>query len=235
MAKQAEDQNIKSRARRRLIGAIALALAVVVILPMVLDSEPKISGKDIELRIPSPDKAGEFVPATVISEVVEAGLLADSAVRPAAISEVVPASGIVPRAAASGKITLAEAKSDAGNQAGMLSVDAKKPEFKPADQAEPVKAEKKSAEKSPEKLSPAEKAAEKSAAGYIVQIGAFANAETATQQAGQLKSWGFKAYTEMISGTTRVRVGPYADRSKAEDVRLLLEKHGLHPVVAANR
>ncbi|MFZ2525559.1 MAG: SPOR domain-containing protein, partial [Candidatus Ferrigenium altingense] len=64
MAKQLTDDelNIRRKARRRLIGAIALTLAVVVILPMVLDSEPKPTGQDIELRIPAPDKAGEFVP-----------------------------------------------------------------------------------------------------------------------------------------------------------------------------
>jgi DedD protein len=227
MAKQAEDQNIKSRARRRLIGAIALALAVVVILPMVLDSEPKINGKDIELSIPSPEKAGEFVPAVAISEVVEAGMLADSGVSSA--SEVAATSDVVPQATASGKITHTEAKSDAGNQAGKL--DAKESEPKSAAQAEPVKA--KSAEKST--LSPAEKKAENSALSYIVQVAAFANAETATQQAEQLKTWGFKAYTEMISGTTRVRVGPYADRKSAEEVRMLLEKHNLHPVIKASK
>ena len=73
MAKPAEEEiNIKSRARRRLIGAIALALAVVVILPMVLDSEPKITGQDIDLRIPAPDKVGEFVPGEALSKVVDA-------------------------------------------------------------------------------------------------------------------------------------------------------------------
>jgi len=102
MAKQPEDQNIKSRARRRLIGAIALALAVVVILPMVLDSEPRITGQDIDLRIPASDKVGEFVPGVALSEVVEAAVQADSAV--AVVSEVTPA------AVVSGKITVADVK-----------------------------------------------------------------------------------------------------------------------------
>jgi DedD protein len=70
MAKQmTEDElNLRRKARRRLIGAAALTLAVVVILPMVLDSEPKPNGKDIDLRIPSPDKVGEFVPGAAVSE-----------------------------------------------------------------------------------------------------------------------------------------------------------------------
>jgi len=70
MAKQqTEDElNIRRKARRRLIGAVALTLVVVVVLPMVLESEPKPTGKDIELRIPSPDKAGAFVPGAAVSE-----------------------------------------------------------------------------------------------------------------------------------------------------------------------
>lgn len=46
----------KKRARRRLIGAIALALAVAVGLPMLLDSEPKAPINDIGIEIPSKDK-----------------------------------------------------------------------------------------------------------------------------------------------------------------------------------
>ncbi len=46
----------KKRARRRLVGAIALALAVAVGLPMLLDSEPKPLATDIAIQIPSKDK-----------------------------------------------------------------------------------------------------------------------------------------------------------------------------------
>lgn len=61
MARTISDEEIqlKRRARRRLIGAIVLVTAIVVILPMVLDSEPKPVGRDIAVRIPSPD-AGPF-------------------------------------------------------------------------------------------------------------------------------------------------------------------------------
>jgi len=49
----------KKRARRRLIGATALALAAIIGLPMVFDSEPKPLPDDITIRIPSKDKAQE--------------------------------------------------------------------------------------------------------------------------------------------------------------------------------
>ncbi len=47
----------KKRARRRLVGAIALALAAAVGLPMLLDSEPRPLVGDIAIDIPSKDKA----------------------------------------------------------------------------------------------------------------------------------------------------------------------------------
>jgi DedD protein len=242
MAKQPEELNIKSRARRRLIGAIALALAVVVILPMVLDSEPKTTGQDIDLRIPAPDKVGEFVPGVALSEVIEAASLAESAVA--------PASGvIVENAAAAVKSetqpevktqTMADKQADAG-QAEVKKPEAKKPEVKPTEaknpeakksEVKPTEAKKPEIKKSEVKLAEVRPV---SAGTYIVQVGAFSNAVTATQEAGKLKALGFKAYTELVSGTTRVRVGPYVDRNKADEVRRLLEKHGLHPVVTEVR
>ncbi len=57
-----DEGNLKRSARRRLIGAVALTTAVVVLLPLLLDSEPKPTGQSIELRIPNKDKAGEFTP-----------------------------------------------------------------------------------------------------------------------------------------------------------------------------
>lgn len=54
----------KKRARRRLVGAIALALAAAVGLPMLLDSQPKPLAGDIAIQIPSKDKAAPLpVPA----------------------------------------------------------------------------------------------------------------------------------------------------------------------------
>src|SRR5450830_611691 len=53
----------KKRARRRLVGAIALALGVAVGLPMLLDSEPKAPFNDIAIDIPSKEKAAAPAPA----------------------------------------------------------------------------------------------------------------------------------------------------------------------------
>ncbi|MCX7294214.1 SPOR domain-containing protein [Janthinobacterium sp.] len=56
----------KKRARRRLVGAIALALGVAVGLPMLLDSEPKAPFNDIAIDIPSKDKAAAPAPVPAV-------------------------------------------------------------------------------------------------------------------------------------------------------------------------
>ncbi len=210
MAKQQTDEelNLKRKARRRLVGAIALTLAVVVVLPMVLDSEPKLDVQNIELRIPAPDKVGEFVPGTVTQpEMAEPPALAAPIVEPA------PA---VPETAV-------------GTGSGAAQAGAIKPATPPKvpDIAKPPEAS---------KTSDAAKQNKAAAEAFVVQTGAYSNVNTAKQEFDKLKAWGFKAaFTEKVGDKVRVRVGPYAEREKAEKVRQLLEKHGLHPVVMGNQ
>lgn len=60
-----EEIQLRKRARRRLVGAVALVIAAVVILPMALDSEPKQGSHEIDIRIPAENSAGEFTPKIV--------------------------------------------------------------------------------------------------------------------------------------------------------------------------
>lgn len=221
MAKQLTDDelDLRRKARRRLIGAVALTLVVVVLLPMVLDSEPKPTGQDIELRIPFPDKAGEFVPGVAASEVAGVAPVAASAAASAplavsAVAQAKPAAAPAPPVAAPALSVATPAK-------------------------QPVAAASNNKTEAPGKDQPANKQAESknpdkpSGESFVAQVGAYSNAVAAKQEADKLKKWGFKAYTEKAGDKIRVRVGPYAERDKAEKVRQLLEKHGLHPVVTS--
>ncbi|HUJ85510.1 MAG TPA: SPOR domain-containing protein [Burkholderiales bacterium] len=50
---EAQDVNtLKRRGRRRLVGAIALVLLAVILLPMVFDSEPRQASAPVDVRIP---------------------------------------------------------------------------------------------------------------------------------------------------------------------------------------
>ncbi|HEV2221256.1 MAG TPA: SPOR domain-containing protein, partial [Casimicrobiaceae bacterium] len=51
---------LRRRARRRLVGAVVLALAVAVIVPMLLESRPKPLGDDVSVKIPPVDD-GKFI------------------------------------------------------------------------------------------------------------------------------------------------------------------------------
>ena len=61
MAENQDVNMLKRRGRRRLVGAIALVLAAVIVLPMVFDSEPKGSAPPVSVRIPGEDESG-FTP-----------------------------------------------------------------------------------------------------------------------------------------------------------------------------
>lgn len=48
-----EEIHLRKRARRRLVGAVAIVVFVVAVVPMVLDHEPQPQSHEVELRIPS--------------------------------------------------------------------------------------------------------------------------------------------------------------------------------------
>jgi DedD protein len=56
MAEQQQDvDTLKRRGRRRLVGAIALVLLAIIVLPMVFDREPRQVSPPVSVRIPGED------------------------------------------------------------------------------------------------------------------------------------------------------------------------------------
>ena len=53
---QQDVETLKRRGRRRLVGAVALVLAAVIVLPMVFDPEPRGSAPPVSVRIPGEDE-----------------------------------------------------------------------------------------------------------------------------------------------------------------------------------
>ena len=51
---------MRRKARRRLVGAIVLALAAAILLPMLLEKEPRPLGDDVSVKIPPVDE-GKFI------------------------------------------------------------------------------------------------------------------------------------------------------------------------------
>jgi DedD protein len=207
----------KKRARRRLVGAIALALAVAVGLPMLLDSEPKPLASDIDIRIPSKDKAapGVSVPAA-----------------PVAASETLsPREEIVPPPAAATR-DVAEVSTGSG----------KKVEVKPAEKAVVKTAEKPAEKPAAKPAEPVPDAARalailegKPGAGaadqkFVVQVTALASQAKVNEVQEKLKEAGIRSYTQKVPSQNgeliRVRVGPLS-KEEAEKVRAKLSKIGM--------
>jgi len=213
MAKQIitdEESMLKRQARRRLIGAIALTVLVVVLLPMVLDKEPPAPTQDIELQIPDKDKAGEFVPKMVLPP-LNAN---DAASQPVSAPVIAPLLDVKP-ASAVGQQPVIEAKPVAETVPQVVTKP--KPEQK-AKQAE-------------NKPKVAAKPATKSHHGFIVQVGAFANADAAKKLQEKLHKQGYPSYTEKSGNKVRVRVGDYTTHAEADKVKRKLEIQGMQPDV----
>ena len=63
----AENLEIKKRARRRLVGAIALALLAAIVLPVMMEQEPRQTTADIQITIPDRNADGESSRSVVAS------------------------------------------------------------------------------------------------------------------------------------------------------------------------
>lgn len=83
---------LKKRARRRLVGAVAFAVLAAVVLPMVMDQEPKQPVQDVEIRIPGQDEK-PFTPK------LAAVAPANEAAKPAPAATPAPAAAPTPAAA----------------------------------------------------------------------------------------------------------------------------------------
>src|SRR5262245_61477754 len=64
MAEEQDVNALRRRGRRRLVGAVALVLLAVIVLPMVFDPEPRGTQPPVSVRIPSEDDPA-FTPKPV--------------------------------------------------------------------------------------------------------------------------------------------------------------------------
>ena len=253
---------LKRKARRRLIGAIVLALAAATLLPLLLEQEQKPLGDDVSVQIPPVDE-GRFISR------LTGGKGKDAPPEPKA------------GARADGKIDAGpEPKADAKSEPKADSkpeprTDAKsepkadsKPEPRADAKSEP-KADLKSDLKPNARPEPAPAAADANSApavtnfaptdakaattpvagaataeaerpkaeGFVVQLGAFTDTYGANALSNKLKKTGYPAYTEPIDtsrGTLwRVRVGGYPSRAAANEARDRLKADGHNGIVSA--
>jgi DedD protein len=201
-----EELQLKKRARRRLVGAVALVTLVVIFLPMVLESEPKPVGQDIAIRIPSQDDGN----STTKSLPAAAKPAAPAPVQPVAAepaaaqpATVVATASVAPATAAPAE-TIPEnaAPAPAPPKTGQAVENSAKPQFLVLLGA----------------FSSTANARQRQA--KLAALGVKFYSETAKTPTGE---------------KIRVRAGPYASRQEAEKVRDLLKGKGIQDGLVAEK
>ncbi len=205
----AENLEIKKRARRRLVGAIALALLAAIVLPVMMEQEPRPTTTDIQITIPDRNADGESSRSVVASP---DGTSFPTVVPgpeeplPAAAAELVPA--------------MPEPSVEPASKTA-------KPE---AVKAEAARSESAAAEAARARAILEGKDVPRGDS-FVLQIGAFSDADKAERLAAELKKQGFAAYTELAGKVVRVRVGPVAGRSAADKTAVQLKALGFSTVI----
>ena len=253
---EAADLNVdelRRRARRRLIGAIVLALVAATVVPMLLESEQKPLGEEVSVVIPPIDDS-KFVnrltdsskrdPASTGATKVEAGkdpVKVDAATDKDARKEAkeTPPKDGAKEGGAAAPVAQAPKKPLAEAEQRVLAPTAKKDTPGAPAAVPPVKADAPVPPKST--VSPSNDAAksETTKEGFAVQLAAFGDDKGANALANKLKRAGYPAYTESLptakSTLWRVRVGPYPSRDAAGLARAKLKDDGYTGIVAPAR
>src|SRR5215470_15074563 len=186
---------LRRRAHRRLIGAIALVLALVIIPPWVMDREPKPVVTNLTVEIPKQESSA--LKAPVVPAPAAAARTAAATTATATREQDAPRP---PAVALEGQRPSTEAPSVAS-----------KTEVARAPDTARVESEARRAE------------AILNAETYVVPLGAFSSKENVKQLESKLDKVGVQHYTENVSAAggeqTRVRAGPFPTKEVAEKTR----------------
>ena len=233
---------LKKRARRRLVGAVAFAGLAAVVLPMVMDEEPKQQIQDVQIRIPGQDQSA-FNPKVVRPAGPAAGEKAsvpektEQAASPAVVAK--PADKAVEKPAE--KKT--EKPVDKAPEKLADKAAEKRTEKTPTTVSEkPVAASVNEPQRAAAILSgKSAEVAPTATAGnnvpFVILIGAFANPANVKQLQTKIGELGIKVFTEPFDSPdgkkTRVRAGPFPSREAADKALDKLKRIGVNGVVAA--
>jgi DedD protein len=202
MSETQEAQQLRRRARRRLVGAIALVLFLVIVPPMVMDLEPKPVATDLKVEIPRPESARLTTPPPPP--------------RPAPAEKAAPAERKVEEQKAA-----AEDKKPAPAPKVAAAAPRKSQESERVEAI--LKGEVAAEPKRDAKAGEAKGAAKSAGESFVVPLGAYANPDNVKQLQAKLARAGVKSFTEPVKagpgGQIRVSAGPYASRAEAETAR----------------
>lgn len=225
---------LRRRARRRLVGAVAIALTCVVALPMLFDSEPKPLGPEVDIRIPAQDTPFEAAPAVTPPKTPPAQSVPDP--KPAEPTQ--PAIGHVPAPLPVKSETppAGEKVKSAADSIKPVSVATQETDNSKLEKKLPVVAATKTTTAAADKLKIEPKPLRKpdtpfAAQGYFLQLGAFGSETNARLLQEKALAAGFKAAMVGANGQFRIRVGPIPQHDKALEMQAKLKAKGFSPVL----
>ena len=220
MAESDETLQLRRRARRRVVGAVALVTFVVIILPLILDKEPGPAGPPLSVQIPSQDASGfntRVLPPVTPNVEKKPEIPAATPDASAAKAETTSPKAEIPPPrveAATANATKAQEVKSASNAAPSA--------VSGGDKAEEMRA-----------------LAALSDQAWIVSLDAFSNEKNVKQLRAKLSASGIKSYTEPVKTSkgelTRVRAGPFPSKEAAEKARAKLVAMGLKPAAATRQ
>ena len=216
----------KKRARRRLVGAIALVLAAVIGLPMILDSEPKPLGDDINIQIPSKETSALPSKSAVVQKTSQATVAASLNPEEEVLETAMPKAEVkVAEPEKKSQPPVVKADSPEAKAAAAKAVVTVPATAKPEHAGDAVRAK----AILEGKATPA--AAPKASGKLVLQVAALASQDKVNELQKKLQGAGLKSYTQKVATESgeriRVRIGPFANAAEAEKARAKLDKIGL--------
>ncbi|WP_343499301.1 SPOR domain-containing protein [Achromobacter denitrificans] len=229
---------LRGRARRRLAGAVALVLAAVIILPMVLDSQPVPVADDIPIRVP--DRNTPFQPQ--VSEpqaaATETPATSPAPTEPAAVPTPPPVVSVPPPVAAAPATPPAAQPTTPPATAPKPATPPAKPDPKPATPPKPDTRSDDGARalallegRAAPAATPAPAPKPAAKGNFVLQIAAYTTSEDAQSRRSKLHQAGVtNAFVEQatIGGKQqyRLRVGPFPSREAAQAAQARLRTLG---------
>ncbi len=246
-------QQARTRARQRLIGAIVLLAIGIIGFPLVFETQPRPIPVDIPIEIPKKDAWPPLVaplPASATAAVVGPASRppVPARVEPQPAEEIMTESRgeagreVAPRAASPAAVASSPAVAGLPKRVAAASPVVAGP--KPVAAASPPPAPAKPVEEAPRPSADGDRArallegrpaSTAESTRFVVQVGAFADAEAARETRLKVEKLGLKTYTQVAqtpSGSRiRVRVGPFASRGEADAALAKAKTAGLAAVV----
>ena len=247
---QAESiEEMRRRARHRLLGAAVLVLVGVVGFPLLFDTQPRPVPVNVAMDIPDRHKVAPLVvpqqeantpraaePATSGLDAGEEVVASRPRSAPAASQPAARVEPKVPAKAETPAESKPEPKPEPKAEAKPESKPEPRPDPKPARQDDAARARALLEGRNPQP-SAAPAAAREEQGRFIVQVGAFADADKAREVRDRLERSGLKTYTQVVDTKdgkrTRVRVGPFTSRAEADKAAGRVKGAGLSASVLA--